>query len=215
MIRTVLWDNDGVLVDTERLFYRANREIFLEHGFELSLADFFRWFLLDNCGGWHLFRAQGHTDETIRAVRTHRNRRFSEMLAERCDLIIEEMEHVLTSLAPRVTMGLVTSSSKEHLSLAHRNGNLLRHFQVIVTEEDCTETKPSPEPYLIAMNRLGVRPHQCVAIEDSPRGFAAATAAGIACIVVSSDLTAGHDFHGSHAVVKSCADLLHTVEQLL
>jgi beta-phosphoglucomutase-like phosphatase (HAD superfamily) len=58
-IEGILWDNDGVLVDTERLFYQSNRELFLPFGVDLSELDFFNWYLADNCGAWHLLAHLG------------------------------------------------------------------------------------------------------------------------------------------------------------
>ena len=54
MLRAILWDNDGVLVDTEQLFYEANRELFLPLGLERRARRFFAWCLADDCGAWHL-----------------------------------------------------------------------------------------------------------------------------------------------------------------
>lgn len=56
-LQGILWDNDGVLVDTERLFYQANRELFLPFGVDLSERDFYHWYLADHCGAWHFLQA--------------------------------------------------------------------------------------------------------------------------------------------------------------
>lgn len=208
MQRAILWDNDGVLVDTERLFFQANRDLFACHGLELTKRAFFDWFLLDNCGGWHLFRERGHTDASIAEIRKDRNRRFSALLHAANPLAREGMEDVVRTLSESAPMAVVTSSSREHFALAHRNTTFQRHFRFVVTEEDCTTSKPSPEPYLIGARRLGFSPEACMAVEDSPRGLLAARAAGIPCVVVRSELTADYPFEGAHAVVESNAELL-------
>jgi HAD superfamily hydrolase (TIGR01509 family) len=215
MRRAILWDNDGVLVDTERLFYRVNRDLFTEHGLELTETAFFDWFLLDNSGGWHLFRERGHSEADIAAIRRERGQRFSALLAAEATLARSGMEDVVSALAPFGAMAVVTSAPREHFELAHRNTSFRRHFQVVVTEEDCRTTKPSPEPYRLAMSKLGFSPAECVAVEDSPRGLLAATAAGIPCVVVKSEFTAHYDFAGAHTVVSTNEELGSVLRDML
>jgi HAD superfamily hydrolase (TIGR01509 family) len=215
MHRAILWDNDGVLVDTERLFFQVNRDLFADHGLELTTRTFFDWFLLDNCGGWHLFRERGHTEADIRDIRKERNRRFSALLAAQEDLAREGMEDVVRSLSPLAAMAIVTSSSREHFAIAHRRTTFRQYFPVVVTEEDCEATKPSPVPYLLGAERVGLVPSACIAVEDSPRGLLAARAAGIPCVVIRSELTAQYAFEGACAVVDSNEELLHVMETWL
>src|SRR5689334_4003623 len=136
MKRAILWDNDGVLVDTERLFFQVNRQLFADHGLELTERAFFDWFLLDNCGGWHLFRERGHSDASIHEIRQERNRRFGALLAAQDVLAREGMEDVVRTLAAAAPMAVVTSSSRAHFALAHRRTTFCPHFAFIVTEED-------------------------------------------------------------------------------
>jgi len=215
MHKAILWDNDGVLVDTERLFFQANRELFADHGLELTKHAFFEWFLLDNCGGWHLFRDRGHTEAAIVEIRKDRNRRFSALLAAQEVLARDGMEGVVRELATVAPMAVVTSSSREHFELAHRRTTFQKYFQFIVTEEDCATSKPSPEPYLLGANRLGLMPEACIAVEDSPRGLLAARAASIPCIVVRSDLTADYGFDGAAAIVESNDELIAVLNRFL
>jgi HAD superfamily hydrolase (TIGR01509 family) len=215
MHKAILWDNDGVLVDTERLFFEANRDLFADHGFELTKRAFFDWFLLDNCGGWHLFRDRGHSEAAIVEIRKDRNKRFSALLASRDVLARDGMEEVVRGLAADAPMAVVTSSSREHFDLAHRSTTFHRYYQFIVTEEDCATSKPSPEPYLLGAKRLGLLPEACIAVEDSPRGLLAARAAGMPCVVVRSELTADYGFEGAAAVVESNDALVDVLNRLL
>src|SRR3954471_18297837 len=112
MLRAILWDNDGVLVDTERLFYEANRELFRPLGLELSEQHFFDWYLADNCGAWHLLDPQ--IDQAgMDAWRSERNRRYAATLANEQIPAIDGVGAVLASLSPRLRMGVVTSANRE------------------------------------------------------------------------------------------------------
>ena len=76
-------------------------------------------------------------------------------------------------------------------------------------------SKPSPDPYLLGLERLGVAADDALVVEDSPRGLQAAMAAGIRCVIVRNALTRGHDFPGAHRVVDTMAELLAEIELLL
>lgn len=212
MQKGILWDNDGVLVDTERLFYEANRELFAEFGIDLTPRHFFDWFLVQNHGAWHLLTEQGVDEAQIREYRTERNRRYSAQLQRASSLAIPHIEPVLRQLVAHARMGIVTSSSRRHFDLIHARHQLLQHFEFVVTDEDYAESKPAPEPYLLGLKKLGLEAQQCLVIEDSPRGLQAATGAGIRCIVIRSELTRGHHFDGAHQVVDSVPELLTAIQ---
>jgi HAD superfamily hydrolase (TIGR01509 family) len=215
MIQGILWDNDGVLVDTEHLFYEANRELFLAHQIELSESDFFTWYLADNCGAWHLLTARGITEAQIAQYRDERNRRYGARLQSEGVPAIDGVGAVLESLAPRIPMAVVTSANRSHFEIIHARLDLMRHFQFVLTAEDYRNSKPSPEPYLLGLERLGVAAADCLVIEDSPRGLQAARAAGIECIVLRHRLTRGHGFDGAYRVVDSMAELAVEIAALL
>lgn len=214
-VRGILWDNDGVLVDSERHFYQANRDFFAPHGIQLSEQNFFDWFLLDNYGAWHLLAERGVTAVQIAALRTERNRQYSEHLRRRRPPEIAGIGALLARLTGQVAMGIVTSASREHFDLIHQDLGLLPHFQFVLTEESYTHSKPSPEPYLLGLQQLQMTAENCLVIEDSPRGLQAASAAGLRCIVLRGELTRHHDFTGAWRVVDDVAQLEAEIMDLL
>lgn len=203
----VLWDNDGVLVDTERLFYQANRELFLRMGVDLSEQQFFDWYLADNCGAWHLVTSLQLTNQQMEALRGERNVRYAQLLAAADVRPVAGVAAVLADLAARLPMGVVTSSNGDHFQQIHAGLGLLQHFRFALTAEHYVHSKPSPEPYLLGLERLGVAAGQCVVVEDSPRGLQAALAAGVRCIVVRHPLTRHYGFPGAWQVVDNIGQL--------
>jgi HAD superfamily hydrolase (TIGR01509 family) len=212
VIEAILWDNDGILVDTERLFYAANRAMFRGLGIELSEQDFFNWYLADNCGAWHLLDL---APEQIRHHRHARDLQYSALLAAGDQLEIAGMAALLAGLAQRVKMAVVTSSRRAHFDLIHAKLGFMAHVDFVLAAEDYASSKPSPEPYLLAQQRLGLAGHQCLAIEDSPRGLQAATAAGMPCIVVQNAMTRHYTFEGAYRVVGSIDALKMEIDALL
>ena len=205
MIKAILWDNDGVLVDTERLYFRATQEILASIGFELSQQQFIELFLIESRGPWHLL--EGYSKEEKDALRKKRNERYSELLGEEKTLI-DGVEEVLAELHGKYKMGIVTSSLKEHFDIIHRTTGVLKYFDFVVASGDYTKYKPDPEPYLVALQKAGVSADECIAVEDSLRGLLSATAAGLRCYVVPHPLTRNSDFHQAYKVLNHLKDLL-------
>jgi HAD superfamily hydrolase (TIGR01509 family) len=159
--------------------------------------------------GAALVRAQA---EELRAVR---NRRYAARLASEHIPAIDGVADTLAALSPRVRMGVVTSSNADHFEIIHQRLDLRRHFEFVLTHESYSHSKPSPEPYLLGLERMGVRADEALVIEDSPRGLQAATAAGIRCIILRNALTRHYDFPGAWRVVDTMAQVQAEVEALL
>jgi beta-phosphoglucomutase-like phosphatase (HAD superfamily) len=103
---------------------------------------------------------------------------------------------------------------REHFEAMHRNSGLTGFFEFVLTREDYQKSKPDPEPYLMALGRLRLPAHECVVVEDSERGLAAASAAGLRCIVIPSSLTRGGKFNGAAAILDNVFPLPSTLASL-
>lgn len=215
MIKAILWDNDGVLCDTERLFFEANRRVLAPHGVALTREQYVAWYLEDNRGAWHVLRGRGYGEARIAQVRTARDNCYAHLLSHAGQLCFAGVEAMLSRLAQRVSMSIVTASFAEHVALAHRAGNTLDHIRHIIARTDGLRPKPHPDAYLHALDKLGLHASECVAVEDSPRGLAAAGAAGVRCIVLRSGLLDGYRFSGAYRIVDSHRQLESELDALL
>lgn len=223
MLKAILWDNDGVLSDTERLFFEANRRVLAGHGVALSHADYIAWYLEDHRGAWYVLRARGYDEGQVGELRRARDACYARLLADAADanqpLGFAGVDAMLARLAPRVAMSIVTASFAGHVALAHRHGRVLEHIGSVFAREDGLRAglrpKPHPDVYLDALARLGLDAGDCVAVEDSPRGLAAARAAGLRCIALRSALLPGYAFEGAWRVVDSHTALERELDGLL
>jgi HAD superfamily hydrolase (TIGR01509 family) len=209
MVRAIFWDNDGVLVDTEHLYYLATREVLTTVGVDLSPEQYLELFLVQGKGAWHLAEARGIDGATVDRLKGERNALYDRWLRERPRLLPGVTE-VLHRLHGRYVMGVVTSSRRDHFEAIHAQTNLLPYFDF--TADDVRRVKPNPEPYLAAIDRSGVAPEACVAVEDSERGLRAAALAGIRALVVPTPLTAGCRFAAAHRVLPSIADVVAALD---
>jgi len=186
-IRALLWDNDGVLVDTEGLFFQASREVLAFASIDLTTSQYVELFLVRNEGMQHFARELGGV-AGVERLRAFRDVRYSELLRG-ADVSIEGASDVLRAVAPHYRMAMVTSSAREHLEIAHERTGVLHYFELLVAQGDYARSKPHPDPYEEAVRRLGVVPEECLAIEDSRRGLLAAKAAGLRCWVIPKGLS--------------------------
>jgi HAD superfamily hydrolase (TIGR01509 family) len=204
MFDAILFDNDGVLVDTEALYFRANREALASVGVALDEPTYIELFLREGLGAWHLAEARGIDPAGIAELRAARDRRYFQLVDE-AEIVIPGVSELLPKLAARFRMAIVTSSEPGPFTRTHARTGLLPHFELVLTRVDYTNAKPDPEPYLCAVSRLGLPPARCLVIEDSERGLRAAKAAGLSCWVVPSGLTASGNFAAADAVLPDLA----------
>jgi HAD superfamily hydrolase (TIGR01509 family) len=199
----IFWDNDGVLVDTEDLYFQASAELLRETGVELSREQFVEISLRR---GESVFDLAEGDKPYLDSLRQRRNRRYAELLAQGVAPIAGVPE-TLRALHGRFRMAIVTSSHRDHFDLIHQTTGLRGYFDFILTREDYRHTKPHPEPYLTALARSTGDPARCLVVEDSQRGLEAAVAAGLRCLVIPGDLNRHSDFSTAHAILQGIAEV--------
>jgi HAD superfamily hydrolase (TIGR01509 family) len=200
----IFWDNDGVLVDTEGLYFQATREVLSDVGVTLTEDMYLDLFLRQSRGAWHLAQARGVPAAEVEGLKQRRDQRYGALL-DAAPVAIPGVADSLRRLSARYRMAVVTSS--EHFDRIHRDPAFLALFEVILTRAHYQRSKPDPEPYLLALARIGLPRERCLVIEDSERGLVAAKAAGLTCWVVPSGYTRGCAFAGADRVLGSVAEV--------
>lgn len=205
-IEAILWDNDGVLVDTEALFFEANKLTLSELGIALSLEEFAEINLRQGRSVIrHHAEKLGQSLEQIRQLHVTRDARYSSLLNTEVR-ILDGVLDALLQLKPYFRQAIVTSSLPEHFHFIHERTKLKPHFELILTRDCYTLAKPNPEPYLTAAEKLGVSPSSCVVIEDTERGLVSATEAGMRCIVIPNHLMPDADWNAAWSVASSASE---------
>lgn len=207
MIKAIFWDNDGVLVDTERLYFLATQRVLAGIGVSLSKEQYIKLLLVQGMPPWYLAAEKGATAEDIEKLRDERNALYGSLLEEE-NIIIDGAGDVLEELSKRYMMGIVTSSRSDHFEIIHRRTGFLKYFQFALTSDLYSHTKPHPEPYLLALERSGFNADECIVIEDSERGLTSAKEAGIRCIAIPNEFTQSSNFAGAYKVIDSLKELL-------
>ena len=212
MKKYILFDHDGVLVDTEFWYYKAGERALADIGFTLDRNQYLRD-MTQGLATWAQAKAAGIDEQTISRQREVRNAYYQEYLRTE-DIDIEGVLETLDVLAREYRMGIITTSKPQDFALIHEERSILDHMEFYLTREDYERAKPHPEPYLRGLQRFGATAAETVVIEDSARGLKSAIAAGIDCIVVANEFTAAHDLSKATAKVATFRELPSTIKGL-
>jgi len=211
MIEAVLWDNDGVLLDTEILFFETTRATFARFGLHLTREKWGKDYLGEGRSSREIAASLGADSDSIEGLLEERNQQYRQVLCK-APPVRPRVRETMNLLFGRVRMAIVTGSHRSQLQLMHRESGLLEYFEAIVTGDECSYPKPHPELYLAGLKAVGVRADRCIAVEDSPRGLVAARAAGVMCMVVPTELTCRLDFAGALSVEPDVSGVLRHMQ---
>lgn len=204
----IMFDLDGVIIDTEPLHARTKRMAFDQYGLTAP-DDFYAGFIgrSDEDMVKGVVEQFGPPSLEWRDVLARKHELFNEMESE-IELIPGATEFIAAARKHFDKLALVTSATRRNQQYALRRFGLESSFDVIVTAEDIVRTKPDPEPYLTAVSRLGVPAAACLVLEDSTHGVASANAAGCAVVAITTSFTAGQLGNaGPQFIVSSYAEL--------
>lgn len=207
MISALVFDFDGLILDTETPEFRAWQEIYTAHGCSLSLET---WAVaIGTVGAFdpyaELERRLGRPIDR-EAVGESRRRRISELIA------LEEVRpgvraYLEDARRRGMRLAVASSSSRDWVAGHLARLGIIEHFDCLRCSDDVREVKPSPELYLSVLKALGVGAGEAVALEDSPNGVLAAKRAGIFCVAVPNALTRQLPLDHADLTLSSLLDL--------
>lgn len=199
-------DFDGTILDTEEPLYRSWVELWDDHGRQLDRADWQR-----NIGGDDLYDPWAELEQQLGrsldpGLADRRRLRRDEIQADQ-PLRVGVLEWLSGAEALGVPVGVASSSSHGWVD-GHLQRLGIRHrFATLVCRSEDVPAKPEPTSYRLVCERLGAEPARSVAVEDSPRGVAAAVAAGLYTVAVPHSLTRDLDLRRADLVVDSLLDV--------
>lgn len=205
MIKAIIFDFDGLIVDTESVWFDAYREVLMEYEFDLSLEKF------SEVIGTHddiLY------DYLMQNIKIPFERELIESTVEKLvktkldePALRENVEdYLITAKEAGLIIGLASSSSREWVEGFLKKLNIYEYFSVIKTREDVSNVKPNPELYCKAIEELGVTASEAIAFEDSLNGLIAAREAGLRCVIVPNSVTSHLAFENYSLRLSSMAE---------
>jgi len=214
--RGLVFDFDGLIIDTEWPDYLAWQEIYAARGQELPLSD---WLAQVGMGADRIAFDPHDRLEALLGERLERDEVRARRRARVLDLVAREeacpgvREVISEARGLGLKLAVASSSPRAWVSSHLDRLELWGAFDCVCCAEDVARTKPDPELYLVAVARLGIAPGEALAFEDSPNGLRAAKAAGLCCVAIPNRLTRGLSFAKADLVLPSLAGV--SLESLL
>lgn len=208
-IKAVIWDMDGVLVDSEDLHPVVESETARHFGMDFTpevVRDLYLGVQLETEFN-DMIKRSNRDDVNYEQMRIVRDNILTGYLKKGIKSVPHALE-VLESLSDSYKLGLVSSGERFWGEDALSKLGLLLHFDVVIFGEDVKNHKPHPEPYLKAAEALGVSPFECLVVEDSESGFTSAKEAGMKVAVRVSDHNKNKDFSGADYKIKDLRQVL-------
>jgi len=205
MLESILFDMDGLLVDTEPILCKAVINALENQGIKLTEKEYFsHW--TRNGRNIKDFIKEKNIDVDIEKYRKDKNGNYFSLI-KNSPLLMDGAKDRVTELSQFYELGLVSSSSKDMIKIIIQTTKLQKYFSVIVASEDVKKEKPSPDSFLLAAQLLNIKPENCVVIEDAEKGIIAAKTAGMKAIAIPNLYTKDNDFSKADLVLDNLSQL--------
>jgi len=205
MKKYILFDNDGVLVETEKWYHKANTKALAEIDIELSFDEYMQ-IMISGSSVWEIPHAKGFSQAVIDNKRAQRDLYYQEFLQTE-HIEIEGVTQILQELSKNYKMGIVTTSRRVDFDLIHNQREIVKYMDFTLCVEEYPRAKPYPDPYLAGMKKFNALNSECLVVEDSQRGLSSAFNANIECAIVENHFTLSHDFTNASYRIKTLQDL--------
>jgi HAD superfamily hydrolase (TIGR01509 family) len=207
MIRAIVFDFDGLILDTEEPVYRSWLEVYEAHGEELP---FERWVQIvgSTTTGFH---PQHHLEE--RLGRSLSKEVLYRRIGRRTELVLAQkllpgvLQHIDQAKVLGLKVGVASSSTADWVRGHLARLGILEKFDCLRCRDDVAKAKPEPDLYIAVLECLGVSASEAFAIEDSPNGVMAAKRAGLRCVAIPNSITAKLDLGGADVLLQSLGEI--------
>jgi len=184
--KTILWDMDGVIADSYSFHFAAWQETFAKKGIKFTEEDFTRLFGTRNDFIIGSIMGRELPERDVKIMVQEKEENFRRKATGSIKPFLGSVRLLNAIKKGNFKLGLVSSTPKENIDLVLSELNLEGMFDCIVFGQEVSESKPSPQIYLLAARELEVTPNDCLVIEDSPLGVKAAKTAGMKCLAIAN-----------------------------
>jgi HAD superfamily hydrolase (TIGR01509 family) len=214
-LQAVIFDLDGLMVNSETLAHWAWSQVLARYGRRLDDEAFRETRGLRVVDSARFFCERFSLPIGPAEAMAERQRLFLEAVPARLRAcpglypLLDELD------ARRLPLAVATSGERQYVTLALQTLGLERRFRAVVTGDEVERGKPAPDVYLLAAERLGVLSARCLALEDAPLGLESARAAGMVCVAVPGEWSTADEFPGAYRVVPSLDAVREALDDLL
>ena len=205
MKKYILFDNDGVLVETEKWYFEANKKALKLLGLNLEM-EFYQNIMVKGGSAFELALLHNIEHNIIEKHRNIRDSFYQEFITTK-DISIQNVKDTLKELSKRYKMAIVTTSRRVDFELIHKNSGITNFMDFVLCVEDYKRAKPHPDPYLKGLEKFNSKDFEAIVVEDSQRGLESSKRANIDCIVVKNEFTQKQDFSKADYFINNIEEL--------
>ncbi|KAF5433171.1 putative hydrolase of the HAD superfamily [Candidatus Methanophagaceae archaeon] len=212
MIKAIIFDLDGVLLDSVGRDIAITVQVFNKFGYSITQSD--EQYII----GWHpadrisVFAEKFNMSPEEQQLIVEAEKHLYRELWDSTSKLLPGVKECLDTMKTKgLTLALATTSTRESVSKFLQKFHLHGYFSLILTREDVFTRKPNPEIYTKAWNELGYKNEEMIVVEDTEIGVRAAKSAGLPCVAVPNEYTKAQDFSGADYVIKSIGELTKIV----
>jgi HAD superfamily hydrolase (TIGR01509 family) len=183
MIEAVIFDMDGVIIDSEPLHFESHKLTMRDFGIEITDDELYNYMGISNSVMWKDFSKKYRLSCSVTELLEHQKKHNKYLFESKKLEPIKGIQELLDKLVcDNIKIALASSSSKVFIKMILNNLNIIKFFIVIVSGEEVQHSKPSPEIFIKTAKLLNIYTSNCLVIEDSEHGIKAAKLAGMKCI---------------------------------
>lgn len=203
--KAVIFDMDGVLIDSEPAYLEMNKRLFYDFGIEMDEEDYKALVGLPSIPMWTMLKKKYNLKNEVNDFLMIEKKRMHEILDS--DIISKPVEGVTELLGTlrkkNLKLSIASSSAKENVNFIISKLNLTGFFDFVISGEEVKNGKPSPDIFLAVSGKFRISPEKCYVIEDSTNGIMAARTAGMNCIGFTNNDSNSQDLTGSDFILKN------------
>jgi len=201
----IIFDLDGVLIDSEALQYKAYTQVLARFGVTVSAEEYAAHWIAAGRGPEYAVATYA-LPVSPDALRALKHPVYHAILRAEVTLMPGVVQ-ALTRLHPHFPLAVATNSNRQDVAFVMEHFGLHRFFAAVVTREDYVRAKPDPDAFVTAASRLGMPPRTCLVVEDAYKGIVAAHRAGATVLAVPNAFTRDNDFSLAAAVLHGLDEL--------
>ena len=214
-ITAVIFDMDGIIVDSEPLQVESFNETLRAYGVHISKEEFKKFVGRTQKDIYAEIVAQNNIPESVEDLIARKKVEYFKLVDSKLEPMFGVIELVEWLKGQHIKIAVASSSPLEDILTVLARIKLDRHFDEIVSAFDLPHGKPDPAVFLIAAHRLGKEPENCIVLEDTSIGVTAAKRAGMRCIAIPNYFTKGQDFSQADYLLEGMQDAKVVLEKIL
>jgi len=204
LIRAVIFDMDGVIIDSEPMHYKILNDFGQLKGFNVSTDEYDTYIGTTDISMWGKLKEKHKLPETVgMLVNTHLNSCIDYVRTNKTVKPIKGIDNLIKSLIKcDIALAIASSAPKKRVDAVLETFGINKFFKAIVSGDEVKSGKPEPDVFLYSSKLLGIQPEMCVVIEDSYNGIKAAKAAGMKCIAYKNPNSGKQDLSLADMVIN-------------